>query len=86
MFNHTNQPLISSFYIKRCTYLLPNKRGVSTDPQFSAQGAREGVNRGTSPNWHIFQKFFVPYRIRDPQLPVHPISKGGKFGPISVNR
>ena len=42
MFIHTNQPLITSFYIKKDNYRLPNQRRVSADPQFSAQRAREG--------------------------------------------
>ena len=45
MFIHTTQPLITSFYIKKDTYFLPNQQLVSADPQFSAQRARVGVNR-----------------------------------------
>ena len=41
MFIHTNQPLITSFYIKKVLIFCR----VSADPQFSAQRARDGVNR-----------------------------------------
>ena len=44
MFIHTNQPLITSFYIKKHFFLL-NRRWVTADWQFFAQRAREGVKR-----------------------------------------
>ena len=57
IFIHTNQFLITSFYIKKGTYFLPNLRWVSADAQFSAQRAREGVNRsgewGNKPIGHV---------------------------------
>ena len=44
MFIHTNKALITSFHIKKVP-ILCHMRWVSADPQFSAQRAREGVNR-----------------------------------------
>ena len=41
MFIHTNQPLITSFYIKK----VPIFCQISADPQFSAQRACERVKR-----------------------------------------